>query len=35
MESNPQDFVSKYEEIEEIMTTQYAKISLVRQRENG
>lgn len=34
MEGNPQDFISKYEEIKDIMTTQYAKITLVRSIEN-
>jgi hypothetical protein len=34
MESNPQDFISKYDELKEIRTTPYAKIFLVRSREN-
>ena len=34
MVSNPQDFVSKYDELKEIRTTPYAKIFLVKLREN-
>jgi hypothetical protein len=32
MKSNHQDFVSRFEEIKEITTTPFAKISLVRSK---
>ena len=34
MENNPQDFFSKYVDIRDIVKTQYAKLSIVKSREN-
>ena len=35
MLGNHQNFISKYEEIKDLMTTQYARISLVKSIENS